>query len=201
MTTLTFPSSVSPSSIEWGLKSNTQSFTSPLNSSTQTLELPGARWYATLNFTNLNAEKGRILYAFLAQLRGSSGRFYLYDAAFSTPRGVGTGTPLVKGASQTGTSLDTDGWTTSTTGILLAGDYIEVNGELKLVVADVDSDGSGNATLTIEPPLRSSPGDNDPITVTNPKATMMLIDDNQNKRSSSSIYSNNFSISCIEAFQ
>ena len=201
MTTLTFPSSVSPSSIEWGIKSNTQSFTSPLNSSTQTLELPGAHWYATLNFTNLNAEKGRILSAFLAQLRGSSGRFYLYDSAFSTPRGVATGTPLVKGASQTGSSLVTDGWTTSVTGILLAGDYIEVNSELKIVVADVDSDASGNATLSIEPPLRNSPSDNAPLTMTNPKTIMRLVDDNQTKRSSTSIYSNNFTINCVEAFQ
>lgn len=75
------------------------------------------------------------------------------------------GTPLVNGASQTGTSLVTDGWTINTT-VLKAGDVIRlasVNGvnpqnyndtgyQQEFVVQnDVTSDGSGNATITIYP--------------------------------------------------
>ena len=112
-------------------------------------------------------------------LRGSFGSFYGYDRTAKTARGVATGTPLVNGADQTGYELVTDGWTTSQTGILLAGDWIEVNGLLRMVVADADSDVSGNATLDISPGLwpGQSPADNAAITVSNPKGKFRLVGD------------------------
>jgi hypothetical protein len=94
--------------------------------------------------------------------------------------GVNTGTPLVKGASQNTTyalskdtisqSLITDGWTASQTGILKAGDVFTIadvysvnrdtyvsTGQLQdfVVLADANSDASGNATFTIRPPIIS----------------------------------------------
>jgi hypothetical protein len=84
--------------------------------------------------------------------------------------GAGGGTPLVNGASQTGASLITDGWTVSTA-ILKDGDIItiadvydinprtyESNGYLKqfVVTADVSSDAGGDATLAISPAIVTS---------------------------------------------
>jgi hypothetical protein len=81
-------------------------------------------------------------------------------------------TPLVKGASQTGASLITDGWT-ATTGTILDGDVFtiadvyDINpvskqtyGYLKqfVVTADVTADGSGDATLSISPSIVTSGG-------------------------------------------
>ena len=78
------------------------------------------------------------------------------------------GTPLVNGASQTGTSIITDGWTSSAATRLLKGDIItfaDVNavnpqnrqstGSLRkfVVTADTASDGSGNMTIPIYPAL------------------------------------------------
>jgi len=199
MTTYAFPSSPIPSALSWQLLTNTQAFTSPLNNTVQTLELAGARWAATLNFTNLTETQARPLIAFLAKLRGMANRATVYDHSY-TVQGVATGTPRVKGASQTGASLITDGWTFSTTNILKAGDLIGVNSELHMVVADVNSDSGGNATLTIEPPLRSSPADNDTITVTNPTAVMRLVDDSQNSWSVGLAKFYNLQISFIESF-
>ena len=199
MTTYAFPS-VIPNNSTWTLSSNTQAFISPLNGVTQTLEMPGASWKATLSFSNLTNDDRREFMSFLVKLRGSSGRFYLHDHSHVSPRGIATGTPLVNGASQTGASLITDGWTISQTNILRAGDYIEVNDELKMVVADVNSDGSGNATLTIEPPLRASPGENAAITVSEPKAIMRLTDDDQATAQTNLFGFSNFSISCVESF-
>jgi hypothetical protein len=81
-----------------------------------------------------------------------------------TNRGDGGGTPLVAGASQTGASLNTDGWPATTT-VLKAGDYFSVNGELKMVTADCVSDASGNATVEFAPILRSAPADNAALTL------------------------------------
>jgi hypothetical protein len=91
---------------------------------------------------------------------------------------VATGTPVINGASQTGSELITDGWTADTTGILKAGDYIQLGtgstARLYKVLDDVDSDGSGNATFDIWPNLRSSPDDNATITVSNCKSVFRL---------------------------
>ena len=114
--------------------------------------------------------------------------------------GVATGTPLVNGASQTSTyanvkatmtqTLNTDGWTNSTTGILKAGDVFTIAGVYAVnpvtkatlsflrqftVMADADSGAStGPAALTIYPAIITSgayqncsaaPADNAAITV------------------------------------
>jgi hypothetical protein len=73
----------------------------------------------------------------------------------------------------------TDGWTASQTNILRAGDWIEVGGLLRMVVADVDSDGFGNATLDISPGIGAgqSPADNAAIVTTNAKGKFRLVED------------------------
>ena len=93
--------------------------------------------------------------------------------------GAHGGTPLVNGASQTGTSLATDGWTNSITGILKKGDVFtiadvfgvnpltfESTGELQqfVLTADADSGAStGPATLAIYPAIATS-GSNQTVT-------------------------------------
>lgn len=164
----------------FGLETNTQVFESPLSRATQRGELVGsARWVATYTIRRLKKAEAGPWMGFFLSLRGMVDTFNAYDPDRKTAQGVATGTPLVKGASQTGISLDTDGWTTSQTGILKAGDYFSVNGELKMVTADCNSDGSGNATISFQPPLRSSPADNAPLTVSSPTCTMILADDRQ----------------------
>lgn len=177
--TLSLPAGINIKAVRFGLQSNTQLHISPLSQTTQRVELPGARWSATYTLSTGKRADYAAIQAFLVQLRGAANTFYGYDPAAKTPRGVGTGTPLVKGASQTGTSLLTDGWTAGQTGILKAGDYFQVGNELKMITADVNSDGSGNATLVFEPPLRDSPADNAPITVNTPTCVMRLVDDDQ----------------------
>lgn len=114
--------------------------------------------------------------------------------------GVATGTPLVNGGAQNVTymaakdswsqTLNTDGWTNSTTGILKAGDVFTIAGVYSInpvskestdrlqtftVLADADSGAStGPAALTISPPIiadgayqtvTATPADNAAITV------------------------------------
>ena len=104
---------------------------------------------------------------FLLSLNGREGTFLAGDPNAATARGVATGTPQVNGASQTGRVLVTDGWTISTTGILLAGDMIQIGARLHKNLKDVNSDGGGNATLDIWPALRESPADNASIITAN----------------------------------
>lgn len=99
------------------------------------------------------------------------------------------GTPLVNGAGQTGSTLVTDGWSNSITGILKQGDvfYIagvyavnpqsrQTTGQLRqfVVTSDVASNGSGQASIGIFPAIVATgakqtvtavPADNAAITV------------------------------------
>lgn len=181
MTTYSIPSGLRIRSNRWGLQTNTQVFTSPLNRSTQRLVLSGARWVATYTLTPYLHSETKLdeVKAFLLKLQGGGNTFYGYDPDRKTPKGTATGTPLINGAFQSGGQINTDGWTGSVTGIMKAGDYFTVNGELKMVTADANSDSGGNAVLYFQPILRNMPADNAAITVTNPTCTMRLIDDDQ----------------------
>ncbi|NTV50935.1 MAG: hypothetical protein HGA20_15005 [Geobacteraceae bacterium] len=177
MSVLNFPAIV-PSANNWGLQANGQSVRSELDGTVQTLALPGDIWVDSLTFTNVYDPQARMLRAFLASLRGEAGRFYMTPPDY-VRSGTAPGTPLVKGAAQTGLTVITDGWTASQTGILLAGDYIQIGDELKMITADASSDSGGNATLSFVPPIRVSPADNSAVVTTAPKCIMKLKDNSQ----------------------
>ena len=109
-------------------------------------------------------------------MKGGMGK--AIDAVWHKSQNVNThtvgalgGTPVVKGASQTGATLLVDGWTASVAKCLLEGDIItaaDVNavnpltgqdtGELRqfTVTADQDSDASGEITIPIWPSIVTS---------------------------------------------
>jgi hypothetical protein len=179
MSPIFIPAGIPIKSARFGLQFNTQQHISPLSRTTQRIELPGARWMANYTLAPTKRSELAAIQAFLIQLRGGANTFWGYDPAATSPRGTATGTPLVNGGSQVGTSLVTDGWTPNVTGILKAGDYFQVGSELKMLVGDVNSNGSGQATLLFEPPLRESPADNAAITVASASCVMRLVDDDQ----------------------
>lgn len=151
---------------------------SPFTAVQQVYRYSGQFWEADITLPPMKRADAEYWISFLLKLNGPYGTFLMGDPNGATARGVATGTPLVNGAGQTGNELVTDGWTTSTTGILKAGDYIQLGtgatSRLYKVLDDVNSDGSGNATLTLWPDLRSAPADNAAITVSNTKTTFRL---------------------------
>ena len=60
-------------------------------------------------------------------------------------------------AGMSGDYLYTKGWTHNITGILLAGDYVQVGTALYRLTADVNSDSSGYAALEVWPQVRQNP--------------------------------------------
>ena len=97
--------------------------------------------------------------SFILEARGGVNAFMLGDPKAVLPKGVASGTPVVAGAGQTGYSLVTRGWSPNITSILRIGDYIQVGYRLYKVLNAANSDGSGNATLSIWPNLRDQPAD------------------------------------------
>ena len=119
--------------------------------------------------TNINAWR-----SFIAKSRGSANDFQI--PVDPTAQSASTATPLVNGAAQTGRTLNTDGWPLSTT-VLQAGQYVTINNQLLQLTENVTSNGSGVATLTFEPPVRTAPADNAAIEYKNPFCLMYLVEE------------------------
>lgn len=176
--------------------------TSPFSREQQVYAHQGDWWEVDVSLPAMKRADAEPWVAFLLALNGREGTFLLGEPINTAPRGVGTGTPLVKGASQTGRTLLTDGWTISQTGILKAGDWFQLgtgsSSRLHKVVQDADSDGSGNATLEIWPRLRVSPADNAALTVSSPKGVFRLAGNMREwSLEQAAIYG--LSFSCVEA--
>lgn len=139
----------------------------------------GQIWAIVATLPQMNRVDAAEWEAFITKLNGPEGTFLIGDPDGQTPRGVATGTPLIKGASQLGNSLITDNWTPDITNILRANDYIQLSSglttHLHVNLNDVDSDGVGEAILDIWPDLRISPINNDPIIVTSAKGIFRLL--------------------------
>jgi len=180
---LSTPTSIGIASIELSATNAVAISRSPFTFSQQVHTYAGQMWSATVSIPPLRKEFVEPWVAFLLALRGQTGTFLLGDPNNVTPRGVATGTPLVKGAGQTGGTLEIDGATADTTGWLKAGDYIQLgaaaSATLHKVLLDADSDASGNVTLEIWPYMRTAPADNAAVTVNNCKGVFRLANNTQ----------------------
>ena len=170
----TFPTSPKPRKARIIARSIIGTTESIYTFSTQKQEHAGQRWEMDLEMPPMTKADAGQWIAFLVSLNGKQGTVLVPDPDRTAPQGVGTGTPLVDGASQSGAVLVTNGWTISTTAIMSAGDLIQVGNYSYMVLVDANSDGSGTATLDIWPDLRSSPANDAAITVNNCKTLMQL---------------------------
>lgn len=155
--------------------------TSPFTYKQQILKHSGERWEADISLPPMQRADAEEWIAFLLSLGGQYGTFLLGDPIGATPRGsasVTPGTPLVNGSGQTGNILAIDGCPTSTSNYLRAGDYIQIglasSTRLYKVLADVNTNASGEASVDIWPSLRESPDNNAAVTVSSCKGLFRL---------------------------
>lgn len=178
---------------------------SPFTFQQQVVAHPGQRWAASISLPPMKRQDAEYWIAFLLSLKGQIGTFLLGDPNCGTAQGSAKdtpGTPVVNGAGQTGDSLVIDGLPLSATGYLLPGDYIQLgtgsSTQLYKVLTQVNTDGSGGATLDIWPSLRSSPADNASVVVGNTKGRFRL-KDNITQWSINEISSYGITFDCVEA--
>jgi hypothetical protein len=90
------------------------------------------------------------------------------------------GTPLVNGAHSAGDdTITTDGYTPSAANVFKSGAYIKFANHAKVyrIYGDVSANGSGQATLNIQPALVTALSDNEAITHTNVPMQVSLTSD------------------------
>jgi len=153
---------------------------SPFTLQQEVYQWPGEEWLVDVSLPPMAQATAEAWVNFLVSLRGQVGTFYIGDQSHTAPTGVATGTPVVNGAqSSMSNTLATKGWTHGVTGILKAGDLIQLGTgaqqRLYKVLTDADSDSSGDATLDIFPVLREGVSDNQSITITNCQGTFRLM--------------------------
>ena len=191
------PPATVPSSIALRPRSTTGVSISPFTAQHQVYSYPAQVWQMDVRMPALRRAEAEPWIAFFLSLNGRFGTFSYGDVTGKTPRGSVPGTPLVDGASQTGLTLDTKGWTATQTGVLLAGDYIQIGTDLHRVVEDADSDSGGLSALEIWPTIRTSPADGASITTTDTKGIWRLQSDEMPYSPGNPFY--DISFSCIEA--
>lgn len=170
MGVFTWPTDIPPFSVDPELVDSSQLFDGPAGA--VVTDAGDAFWRLQWRIGRHQARRGEIM-GLLARLRGPCHRAIV--PIFESPKnGTLSGTPLVMGAAQTGDTLETDGWGTNEV-VVAAGDYFSVNNELKIAALDANSNGSGEATLTFNPPLRASPADDAAIEVDEPVGQFIMI--------------------------
>lgn len=152
---------------------------SPFTGSQQVYAHQGQMWEMDVNMPPMSRADAMQWIAMLVALNGVEGTVLMGVPGYTTPQGTWAGTsPLVKGGSQTGLTLTIDGIGAGKT--VTAGDYFQLGSgsstRLHIVTQSGTANGSGEITLDIWPRLRSSPADNDPLVITNPKGQWRLAD-------------------------
>lgn len=131
----------------------------------------GNRWEGKITFATMNETKARQFLAWHGSLRGAVGTFTLPWHKTTIEGSAGDGVGKVKGAAQLGNSMLIDGLPVSTAGHYLAGDVVAIDGMLKRVLVDGDSDVAGEVTLEVTPPFDKSPADNAGVVTVDPSGT------------------------------
>jgi len=172
MTTITFPSTPKIQTMSWRLVQPAQNNISGWTGKRQVIASGRGWWECEINMppivgtANVNAWR-----AFLAKTQGSVNDFQI--PVDPTAQSALSNTVQTNGSNQTGRSIATDGWPNSTTA-LTAGQYVTINNQLLQLTADVTSNGSGQATLSVEPPVRQPVADNSAVEYKNPYCLMYL---------------------------
>jgi hypothetical protein len=141
------------------------------------VQVDGQRFKFSASYPPMSRTDFAPVLAFIMKQRSQKETFQIALPDLKNAKGTVSGTVLVNGSHTAGdTTITVDGMT----GNLLAGDLIKFSqGKVYMVVADVTADGSNEATLTIEPPLREALVNDSSVTYDNVQFTVRLINDVQ----------------------
>ena len=173
----TYPTSPEFASV--GFSSEQATITSTTDSGKMfTVQTDGQRFQFSASYPPMSRSDFAPVYAFIMKQRSQKETFQIALPDLKNAKGNVSGTVAVNTAHSAGdTTIDVDGMT----GTLKAGDFVKFGGSSKvyMVVEDATADGSNEATLTIEPPLRDALADDATVTYDGVEFTVRLTNDVQ----------------------
>lgn len=187
---------------EWRIIRTVAYTESPFTYGQQVAKYQGSVWQTTVTLPPMNRADAGAWQSFFMQLNGRFGTFLLGDPDAKTIQGGATTVISVNGDHSVGAyDVVVDGADTSTV-IFKKGDYVQfgsgASSKLYMIVADITSDASGNATLQIEPPLKTALTDDDVVTYSDTKAVMRM-DSNELGWNANNVSLYGISFSCTES--
>tara|TARA_R110000782_G_scaffold84298_2_gene164507 strand:- start:1496 stop:2098 length:603 start_codon:yes stop_codon:yes gene_type:complete len=143
----------------------------------QARQIDGQKFAITLSYPPMTRSEFAPIKAFIIKQRSQLENFTIIPPTESNAQGVASTVISTNASISAGaTTCTVDGMTVSTNGILKAGDYFRFTGQEKVYIAveDLNADGSGEGTLTFEPPLRTLVADNAVLIYDNVDFTVSL---------------------------
>jgi len=143
----------------------------------QVRQIGGQYFSFGVSMPPLQQEDSQAIFAFLQKQKGSFENFTITHPLDNL--GVGkaeTDIQVVGTHALSDATIVIDGFANSTNGVLKAGDLIKFANHTKvyMVQADVNSNGSGQTTVSISPNLVATLADNEAVTVNKPSFTVYL---------------------------
>jgi hypothetical protein len=143
----------------------------------KTIEYGGQQWEGNFELIELNDYDIMPWKAWIASLEGSTGFFEM-----KPPRQSSRGNVSQNGKVKSITRPDKitiKGLSSGTSNIFKAGDYIQIKDtdELKMVMNDEDSNGSGEVTVDIQPKIRQKPSNDTTVETQSPVGLFRLDND------------------------
>lgn len=143
--------------------------------------LPADRWTCTIVLPPLTPAQAAEWMGWLDSLKGMVGTFTMPIADFDDIQGAApNNTGRINGVGLTGDTIPTDGWSNNVTDLFKRGDMISFGGQMKRVMQDADSNGTGQATLLLAPPCYAAPADDALIVTQGATGTFRLADGTYN---------------------
>jgi hypothetical protein len=153
---------------------------SPFTFAGQAQEFTGKMWQATVTLPAMKRAAAEEWIACVLSLKGQVGTFNMGDPVAATPRGSARDADsiLINGALTNGSAIALDDCPASQTGYLKAGDYLQIGTgptqQLFKVLANADTNSSGETTVDVWPNVRTTIADNAAVTVQSTKGIFRL---------------------------
>lgn len=143
----------------------------------QVRQIGGQYFSFGVSMPPLQQEDSQAIFAFLQKQKGSFENFTITHPLDNLGAGKAETDILTVGThALSDATIVIDGFANSTNGVLKAGDLIKFANHTKvyMVQADVNSNGSGQTTVSISPNLVATLADNEAVTVNKPSFTVYL---------------------------
>ncbi len=161
-----------------GFSSDQKTITSTTDSGKMfAVQVDGQRFKFSASYPPMNRSEFAPVLAFVMKQRSQKETFQIALPDLKDAKGNVSGTLTVSGSHSAGdTTIDITG----ITGTLKAGDFVKFgHDKVYMVVDDATGDVSNNATITIEPPLRTALSDSESVTYDGVQFTVRLTNDVQ----------------------
>lgn len=175
----TFPTTIAPRALNFS--SNRPTNTSYTLSGKRSTKLFASQYFSfTITMPLMTQAQFQEYHAFLVKQKGSFETFDIDYPLDNQGAGKANTSVLTREAHSVGDStIAVDGISASQDDALKAGDLIKFSGHNKvyMVTADVNSNGLGQSTISIEPPLQATLADDESVDMNRPTFKVALMQD------------------------